>query len=78
MLTEARNRAVTDARARAETYARAAGVTLGAIQSVSENGYTPPRPYLRAAPMMAMEKSVPVAAGEESMSANVSIVWEIH
>ncbi len=78
MLIQARAAAVADARARAETYAKSAGVTLGAIQSISENSYSPPRPYLRAAPMMAMEKSVPVAAGEESVSANISIVWEIH
>ncbi len=79
LMTEARTRAVADARAKAETYAKAAGVTLGAILAISENGYSTPRPLYRMAPMaMAAPAPPPVAAGEESVSANVSIVWEIH
>ena len=79
MLTTARQQAVTDARARAETYAKAAGVTLGPILSISEGGNEAPRPMYRAAPMMMVSASkVPVAAGEESVSADVSLVWEIH
>ncbi len=78
MLVQAREQAVADARARAETYAKAAGVTLGAIQSISEGGGDIPRPMYKAAPMMMASRSVPVAAGEESVSADVSIVWEIH
>jgi len=78
MLTEARVRAVADAKARAEAYARAAGVTLGPVLAISEGGNDMPRPVLRAAPMAFAAKAVPVAAGEESVSADVSIVWEIH
>ncbi len=77
LMTEARAMAVADARAKAETYAKAAGVTLGPILSISETGDMQPRP-VRMAPMYAMAKSVPVAAGEESVSAGVSITWEIH
>jgi uncharacterized protein YggE len=75
LVAEARAQAVADARAKAETYAKAAGVTLGPILSISENtGYAgPPRPV-----MMMAAKAVPIAAGEESVSAEVSIVWEIH
>lgn len=77
LLAKARAAAVAEARQRAEQYAAAAGVTLGAIQSISENGGGEmPRPMYR---MMAMaaDSSVPVAQGEESISASVSIVWEI-
>jgi uncharacterized protein YggE len=75
-LERARADAMADARLRAETYARAAGVTLGPVLSISE-GAEAPKPMYR---MMAMEARapVPVAAGEETVSADVSVVWEIH
>jgi len=76
LLDQARAKAVADARHRAEVYARAAGLSLGSIQSISENGASaPPRPMYRVA-MMAAE-AAPVAPGEESLSANVTMVWEI-
>jgi uncharacterized protein YggE len=77
LLDKARADAVADARARAETYARAAGVTLGPVQSISEGG-SGPVPLRMAAPMAFAAKAVPVAAGEESVSADVTLVWEIH
>lgn len=77
LLTTAREQAVADARARAETYARAAGVTLGPIQSISEGGEVP-RPVYKAVFMARAAGPVPMAAGEESVAADVSIVWEIH
>ncbi len=73
LLAKARADAIADARLRAETYARAAGVTLGPILSISEGGEGP-RPMYR---MMAMAP-VPVAAGEETISADVVVVWAIH
>jgi uncharacterized protein YggE len=77
LLTEARKQAVADATAKARTYADAAGVTLGPILSISESDTGGARPLYMAAPMLGAAKSVPVAMGEESLSANVSIVWEI-
>lgn len=77
MLAKARAEAIADAKLRAETYAKAAGVTLGPIQSISEGGAAmPPRPMYRAMAMQA-DSAVPVAAGEESVAADVSVVWEI-
>ena len=78
LLAQAREQAVADARLRAETYARAAGVGLGPIQSISEGGEAPRPMYRMAAPMMVTGSRVPVAAGEESVSADVAVVWEIH
>ncbi len=76
LLAKARAEAIADAKLRAETYARAAGVTLGPIQSINEGGTVePPRPMYRAMAMAA--ESVVVAAGEESVAADVSVVWEI-
>ena len=77
LLAQARADAVSDARAKAETYAKAAGVSLGPILSISENGGQGPRPVYMALPMVRSAKAVPVAAGEESITAEVSIVWEI-
>lgn len=75
-LEKARIQAIADARARAQTYAQAAGVTLGPIVSVSEGGgEAPPRPMFRMAVMAA---PTPVAPGEQSVTADVTVVWEIH
>ena len=77
LLEKARTLAVADARARAETYAKAAGVSLGPIISISEGGSeAPPRPMYRMAVMQGAP--TPIAAGEQSVSAEVSVVWEIH
>lgn len=78
LLTDARSDAVADAMDRAKTYAKAAGVSLGSIVSISDSDVTisPPVPMVRA---MAMAKadSTPVAAGEQTVSASVTVVWEI-
>jgi uncharacterized protein YggE len=76
LLSQARGQAVADALAKAQTYAKAAGVTLGPIQTISESDVQSPRPVFMAAPMVRAAK-VPVAMGEESITATVSIVWAI-
>jgi hypothetical protein len=78
-MAQARALAVADAIERAQTLARAAGVTLGPITSIGENGgYEPPRPmYRMMAGMAAAPAPTPTAAGEQSVTANVSITWEI-
>ena len=76
VLEKARIQAVADARARAATYAQAAGVTLGPFVSISEGGgETAPRPMFR---VMAMAAPTPIAPGEQSVTADVTVVWEIH
>lgn len=77
LLAKARAEAVADARLRAQQYAAAAGVTLGPIQSIGESGVEPPRPMYRMMAMAAQDSAVPVAGGEESITANVTVVWEI-
>jgi uncharacterized protein YggE len=76
LLARARADAVADARLRAQQYATAAGLALGPIQSLSEGGSEPPRPMYRMVAMAATP--TPIAAGEESVNASVTIVWEIH
>ncbi|MHA6262411.1 SIMPL domain-containing protein [Arenibacterium sp. CAU 1754] len=72
---EARRRAVSDAIAKASLLAEAAGVTLGPVQSISEAGARGPVMMEMAA--AARGGGVPVAPGEVTLSANVSMVFEI-
>jgi uncharacterized protein YggE len=77
LMEKARTDAIADARIRAETYARAAGVSLGAILSISEGGTEAPlRPMYRMAVMQGTPTQI--APGEQSVTADVTLVWEIH
>lgn len=74
VMDEARKAAVADALARARLLADAAGVQLGEIVSINEGGASPNPP----SPMYRMEASaVPVAEGEITRSATVTIVFDI-
>lgn len=74
---EARRAAVEDARRKAGLYASAAGVTLGRVISITEaQAQGGPQPMYRMEAAMASD-SMPVAAGELSVTAEVTITWEI-
>jgi len=77
LLMSARADAVADARAKAEVLAEAAGVTLGRVLNISEGGSYNPQPMMYARAEMAMDSAVPVAAGQQTLSANVSMTFEI-
>jgi len=71
--------AIASARARAETYAKAAGVALGGVLSISEVSVEAPRPVFMAKAMAGNDgATTPTAAGEQSVTANVTVVFEIH
>ncbi len=74
---EARKRAIDDARGRAELYARATGVSVGQIISISEQAVQMPLPRFQARTMMAESSSVPVATGEQEVSATIHVVYAI-
>lgn len=76
LMDQARVSAVEDAMARAAVLTRAAHVSLGPILSIEETNNPPPGPIR---PMMVREAkaSTPIATGEQTISANVSITWEI-
>lgn len=79
LMDDARRTAVADALRKAELYAEALGVDLGRIVSVSESGGMRPV-MMRAEAMMAMSDSaapVPIAGGEVTFNAQVSITWEL-
>ncbi len=77
VLAEARRAAVRDAAGKARLYAEAAGVALGPVLAIDDTGGGMPRPapMRRAAAMDAT--AVPVAGGETTVTASVTITWAI-
>jgi uncharacterized protein len=74
--------AAKEARTKAETLAEAAGVKLGEILTINPqpvNGPMPRRPMMmRAMAMPAAEPEEPIAAGEQTLTASVTITFAIH
>ncbi len=78
-LDEARIDAMKKARDRANLYARAAGLKVARILTISESGGYAPQPpimYARAEKSDAAA-STPIAAGEVSMNASVTVTFEL-
>ena len=73
---QARAEAVNDAMTKAQQLADAAGVTLGPVQTLSEGGGAP-RPMMMEMASARMAADVPVAAGEVTLSAQVSMTFSI-
>lgn len=74
-LEKARDAAVEDAIAKAERYARAADVELGEVMSISESGGAPViSRHMRAD---AMAASTPIAPGESTVTASVTMTFAI-
>ena len=77
LLAQARAEAVADGRLKAEQLAGAAGVPLGQLVTLSEfsgGGGVQPMAMEMAA---ARDASIPIAAGELSLSASVSMIYRI-
>jgi uncharacterized protein YggE len=75
LLDQARDAAIADARRKAELYAKAAGATLGRVVAITEEGApSPPRPF---AGMRAGAGAVPVAPGEQTLRAVVTVSYEL-
>ena len=73
LLDQARDDAVADARRKAELYAKAAGVKVGQVVTITEEGSSPP-----PRPVQAMRAAgVPVAAGEQTLRATVTVAYAI-
>jgi len=75
---EARAKALAKARARAELYAKAAGLTVRRIVRISESDAVPPP--MRPMAMMASKRAeaTPVEAGEQELTVNLSVVFELN
>lgn len=79
-MDEARKLATQDATRKAKLYAQAMGIELGSVMQISEGSTAAPSPvpFVRGAAMMKADAApVPVAAGEQTIAADVNIIWEI-
>jgi uncharacterized protein len=75
-LDEARQAAMTDARRKAQIYAEAAGIHLGNVIWITEDpAYTPSYPM--AAARVATAAPTPIAAGEDTLRAQITVGFEI-
>lgn len=74
LLDKVRAEAIADARRKAELYAQAAGAKLGNVVAISEEGTPPPVPRLLATVRGGM---APVAAGEQTLQATVTVSYEL-
>jgi hypothetical protein len=78
-MMQARAAAVADAKLRAEAYAKAAGVSVGKVLTISEVS----APVVQPMPMYAMRaaaadsSAVPVESGQQQLSLNVTVIYEI-
>ncbi|NLA66791.1 MAG: SIMPL domain-containing protein [Gammaproteobacteria bacterium] len=75
---EARRKALDQARARADMYARALDLRVRRIVSISEGGgMQAPRPMYAMRAMAMDSESTPVAPGENTLEANLEVVFEL-
>ncbi len=78
MMDTARKLAVADAMRRAHLLTDAAGVGLGSLISITEDGgYNAPAPMFRMQAEAVGSAPVPVAGGEVSVAANVTMVFAL-
>jgi len=68
---QARRVAVADARRKAELYANAAGVALGPVVSIAEEGASAPQPLFASAKFAGV--ATPIAVGENMVRVSVSV-----
>jgi len=76
-LDQAREAAVADARRKADLYAHAAGVTLGRVAWITESADFQPVPPMTVGRMSAPAKSTPIEAGEDTITARVTVGFDI-
>src|SRR5690606_35796157 len=74
---EARLKALAKAQARAKTYAEALNLQVRRIVSISEGGNAFQPMPMKAMAMMDRAESTPIAPGENSVSVNLEVVFEL-
>jgi uncharacterized protein YggE len=74
LLDQARAAAVADARRKAELYANAAGMKVGRVMAISEEGAAPPS---RSFAPMARAGGAAIAPGEQTLRAVVTVSYEL-
>jgi uncharacterized protein YggE len=78
LLDEARAKAVADARKKATIYSTGAGARLGKVLKISEQSYYAPRSFTyEHAQLVPGDKSLPIAVGEQEMSVQIFLEYEL-
>jgi hypothetical protein len=77
LMAKAREAAMKDAQARAASYAAAGGFQIGPVLAVTESGSETPQPFAPRPMLRMAAAAVPVASGENTISANVNVTFEI-
>lgn len=78
LVDEARRRAVADARRKAELYAEAAGLSLEQVLEIREPGSdAAPVPRMARMESVMDQAAMPVAGGEVSFSAQITIIFSL-
>jgi uncharacterized protein len=76
VLDSARQAAMADARRKAQVYAQAAGIRLGSVIWITEEpAFTPPYPMAAARALPA--PPTPIAAGEDTLRAQITVGFDI-
>ncbi len=73
LLDKARAAAIADAYRKAELYANAAGMKVGRVAAIAEEGSAPPSPVFRTMRAAAS----PIAPGEQTLRAVVTVSYEL-
>ena len=76
LLDQARTEAIADARRKAELYANAAGMKVGRVMAIAEEGSAPPTRLYQALRAGAAP-SIAIAPGEQSLRAVVTVSYEL-
>lgn len=76
-VTEARKKAVADAMAKAKTLAEAAGVSIGRVLEITDQNIAPAPMPINAKAFDVQGASVPVQAGENSYTVQVTVTFEL-
>ena len=77
-MNDARTKAVQDARAKAELLAGVAGASVGRVLSITEGYVSSPGPIAVQTMRADSAPSVPIAAGQVGMEAQVNVVFELN
>ena len=75
--TKARIAAIKDAKARAKLYAETAGASLGQVLIIQESAASRPMPVMARMASFTEDSSVPIAAGEGTISAGVTVTFAL-
>jgi uncharacterized protein YggE len=76
-MDEARAAAIAQARTSAQKMAAAAGVSVGAVVSISESSVSAPGPYYYGAALRDAAAMTPIERGTQDVQATVTVIFEI-